>query len=819
MPDDKDRTRTHVVLTKGTMVQHYRILEKIGAGGMGEVYLAEDTKLERRVALKFLPTHLATNDDIRARFVREARTVAKLNHPNIVSIYEVGQYHDRPFYAMELVEGESLKGLVKGKPLPFDTIIEFAIQICQGLGEAHRAGIIHRDIKTANIAVDTRGRVRLLDFGLAAMEGGEKITKSGSTLGTVAYMSPEQISGREVDNRSDLFSLGIVLYELIAGHSPFERDNDGATLRAIVEDNPEPLSRYRSDVSDRLNETVLKLLEKDKELRYQSAEGVIADLKRLSYDSRPSGFVRDSKKSGWRKIYPYATAGVAVLVVLFAYLYFNSGSGETDSDIPVLAVLPFENLGSVEDGYFSEGITDEIRSRLTTLEGVRILSRNAAEKFRNTDKTAREIGAELGADYLLEGTIRWDKSGEVERFRITSQLTEAQNEYQLWSESYSRNLTEIFAVQAEIAGQISQQLGLTLMNPEEIKSAASPTSNLEAYNYYLKGLEVMRKGIFNIGNLREAVDMFDSAIALDSNFALAWAQKARACIEFEFAYKAGKTEYAADGRTAAVKALELNPRLPEGHIALGTYYNLIERDYDRALAEFSRAKSEVSSNADISEAIGIVKMRQGKWLEAIANYEEAAHIDPLNTKRYFWLATCYSLIRDYSRAIEYINRSYTLAPDNDDAVFFKLRVNLLKFGELDAGELPLDKIISKIGIARAVSWEVDVSNVSGLWRFVPEKYLTRSSMEELRSIRNRRSPTVYYMNTAELFRLMGHNDSSRIYLDSARTLLEEITGGKSYNFFSYGALGLIYARLGMNNKAVAAGQKAKEMMAVDDCHW
>jgi serine/threonine protein kinase/Tfp pilus assembly protein PilF len=814
---NSDLTRSHVMLVKGTMVAHYRIVEKIGAGGMGEVYLAEDTRLNRRVALKFLPSHLVSGDEIRSRFVREAQTLAKLNHPNIVSIYDVSEFHGRPYYAMELVEGVSLHRFAHEKPLPMELTIEYAMQICQGLGEAHRAGIVHRDIKASNIIVDSKGRIRILDFGLAAVAGDEGLTRTGSTLGTVSYMSPEQVSGREIDHRSDLFSLGIIIYELIAGRSPFKRDSEGATLKAIIEDLPEPLTRYKSDVPDNLQDIVRKLLEKDKELRYQSAEGVIADLKRLVYDSKSIPESRPRLDSKRPLVYISAFALAALVVA--GYFYLMSPASRTRSDNPVLAVLPFTNLGSDEDHYFSEGITDEIRSRLNTLEGVRILSRNSVEKYRDTDKTPDEMGRELGADYLLEGTIRWDKSSEIERLRITPQLIQTSNNYQLWSRSYERTMTQIFAVQAEIADQISKQLGVTLLESGQHRSDTAPTDNLEAYDYYLRGLEMTRKGIFKTSSLREAISMFDSALALDPNFALAWAQKSKATTEYSFGFLGINDPFTIGAKIAAEKALTLDPHLAEGHIALGTYYNFTESDYEKALAEFDLAEPGSDGNADLSEAIGIVKMRQGKWEEAARKYEEAAHIDPLNTRRYYWLAVCYAEMRDFPRANRYINRSYTLAPDNDDAVFLKLFINLLQYGKIEAGEYKFKDITGLTGVARASSWKLSMSNAFGLWRFLPKQYHTGEMIEEMLSYRNEQAEHKIYFNVGELYRLMDMPEISRVYFDSARTLLSHIVQANPADYHMVAMLAVSYARLGMYDEAEAAGRSAKELMSVDDCHW
>ncbi|MDH4033494.1 MAG: serine/threonine protein kinase, partial [candidate division Zixibacteria bacterium] len=286
-PNDDDKTRTHVVLTKGTMVSHYRIVEKIGAGGMGEVYLAEDTKLSRNVALKFLPTHLCRDEDSRTRFTREAKAAAKLDHPNIVPVYEVGEYNGRPFFAMAHITGEPLRDVVKQGKLSVAEAVSLTQQICEGLHEAHEAGVVHRDIKPGNIIIDSKGKPRLLDFGLATVSGEEKLTQTGSTLGTVGYMAPEQITGGKVDKRSDLFSVGVILYEMLTGRRPFEGDNDAAIIRAITTSTPEPIARFKSGVTGELQQVINKALAKDPALRYQHADGMLADLRRLTVETAP----------------------------------------------------------------------------------------------------------------------------------------------------------------------------------------------------------------------------------------------------------------------------------------------------------------------------------------------------------------------------------------------------------------------------------------------------------------------------------------------------------------------------------------------------
>jgi serine/threonine protein kinase len=410
-----DKTRTFMVLSPGVTVGHYRIIEKIGAGGMGEVFLAKDTRLNRRVALKFLPSHLSDNEDMKARFRREAQAAAKLDHPNIVPVYEVGQFEGRPFIAMAHIEGNPLREVMKEDKLSVSDCIQLIMHICEGLHKAHESGIVHRDIKPGNIIIDSSGRARLLDFGLATVTGEEKLTKTGSTLGTVGYMAPEQILSNQVDCRADLFSAGVILYELITGRRPFTGDNDAAVVKAITDTDPEPIARFKSGVTGELQQIIDKALAKDPSMRYQHADEMLADLKRLGTSSPKP---RKRKTLVW--------VGTAVIAFAAAYLLsgmFRQSPEPAHHEQPVLIVLPFQDLGAADERFFSDGIRDEIGSRLSTVEGMRVISPRSADKYRDTDKDIDEIGRETGADYVLEASIRWDKSGDVDRFRITPKLT------------------------------------------------------------------------------------------------------------------------------------------------------------------------------------------------------------------------------------------------------------------------------------------------------------------------------------------------------------------------------------------------------------
>ena len=817
--DQNEPTGTHVVLTEGAMVPPYRIIRQIGVGGMGEVYLADDTRLNRRVAIKFLPTHLASKEDVKNRFYREAQSVAKLNHPNIVTIHDVSEFHGRPYFVMEHIEGESLHHYAHDEPLPIDKIIEYAIQISQGLGEAHRAGIIHRDIKAANIAIDKKGRARLLDFGLAAVKGDDKLTRTGTTLGTVSYMSPEQVSGREVDHRSDLFSFGIVLYELIAGRTPFKRDSEGATLKAIVEDTPEPLSRYKSDVPERLQQIVSKLLEKDKELRYQSAEDIIADLKRLMYDSQPTAAYNQSFKKKSNKLGLKLGIAGAVILVLATVLTIVSGltgTKETKADsMPMIAVLPFDNLGAAEDEYFADGITEEITSRLAVVEGLGVISRTSANKYKSSNKSLEEIGRELGVDYVLQGTVRWSKIGDRARVRITPQLTQVESDRSLWASNYERELMEVFAVQADIAMQIVDQLGLALLDHERDELQRKLTDNPEAYAYYLKAVSFIRDPDMRQQEARQIIDLLDSALMLDPAFALAYAKKSIThswCAFGLLDALAGEEGHDKLALECAKKAMEIEPGLPEGHLALGIYYNLVNRDYDRALEEFSIAESNLHNNPELFASIAYVHWRQGRFEEAQKNFQKSIELDPLTALHHYSLAECLNFTRDYENALKAIDRAIILQPDRATYYNSKISILLNWHGDLDEIRAVIDgasKYIEPVEIISQGYWQYNLVDIS-----------LDSLISYFETVRVSNSSDVEYYSTMAMT-YMSANQSSLMaaYCDSASRILEDKIKQAPDEYGLRMGMGLAQACLGNYERAIEEGKLAKELMSVSSCHW
>jgi serine/threonine protein kinase/tetratricopeptide (TPR) repeat protein len=650
----------------GRTISHYTILEKLGEGGMGVVYKAEDTKLRRTVALKFLPPALLAADDDRRRFLHEAQASASLSHPNIATVFEVDESDGEPFIALEYIEGPTLADKVKSGPLKLEEALGIAIQISEGLQAAHEKGIVHRDVKCQNIMVTARGQVKILDFGLAKLRGASMVTKAGTTLGTMGYMSPEQLHGEPVDRRTDIWALGVVLYEMIAGRRPFRGDYEDAVAYQITSQQPEPLTALRTGVPMELERIVNKLLQKDRGARYQHLVELLVDLRSIQNGLGTGTLSQQVERPAWfakRRMVLYG--GTAALVVLLGvggvFLYWFDGRDKTGSDLragsaqtphdvkrkPSIAVLPFKNISSdPEQEYFCDGMTEQIITNLSHLQDLNVIARTSIMQFKNSDKPIPEIGTLLGVANVLEGSIR--KSGN--RIRVTAQLIKADDGFHLWAKDYDRELRDVFSVQDDVARAIVAAMKVSLSDQQSAAIAKRYTDNTEAYQFYLKGRFYWNKR--TDADEKRALTLFERAIAIDPTYALAYSGIADAYSVIGNQGFLPAQEAWPRAKAAATKALELDDQIGEAHASLGYVKWMYDMDWTGAENEFRRAVELNPGYATAHYWYSNYLLVFSRFDVAISEIRRAMELDPLSSPIAVGLGLTYNHARQYDRAIE-----------------------------------------------------------------------------------------------------------------------------------------------------------------------
>jgi TolB-like protein len=825
----------------GARIAHFEILGLIGSGGMGEVYRARDPRLGRDVAIKVLPAEFASDPERLKRFEQEARAVAALNHPNILAIFDVGSaplssraegeesaVSREPVHYLvtELLEGESLRERLSSGPLPVRKAIELGVEIANGLAAAHEKGIIHRDLKPGNVFITKDGHVKILDFGLAKLTpsrtGAEQArattvmdaTEAGIVLGTVGYMSPEQIRGHAVDHRTDIFSFGCVLYEMLGGSPPFRRESTADMMAAILKEQPPALAPLRREIPSSLAEIVERCLEKASEERFQSARDLAYALGRTVAETRPVEPPALPVRSRRRLLLGLVAAAVLVvgagaLVVKLRLLAPKAAMAA----VPKIVVLPFENLGLPEDAYFASGMAEEITSRLANVHGLGVISRTSAIQYNQKGKTVKQIGSDLGVDYVLEGSVRFDHGqGKEGRVRITPQLIRVADDTHVWADRYDRVLADVFAIQSEVAESTVKAMGVALLPPEQTKLKEISTNNLEAYDLYLRGLELVGRGE-TCEMLGAALEKFEAAVDRDPRFAQALAMGGSIHLAMYWIECEHGQEHLARGKEMAERAIELRPDLAETHLALGDYFFRGLKDSPRALAEYAIAARIQPSNAWGFMETGFALRFQQKLVEASAVWEKGLELDPRNVHLLHHLAVNYVWAGRYADADRALGRVIALSPQWSWSYAIRARLQVQWHGDVDRAQAILDEASHIAGInstfPNARRW------LALLRRDYPE--VLRLLAEAERQASNDPDELARLsLARGQAQMLAGQPDLARRSYEAARAELEKKIAQEPNDADSHSSLGVAYGGLGRRADAVREAKLGCDLMPVSN---
>ncbi|HSP54215.1 MAG TPA: protein kinase [Dehalococcoidia bacterium] len=808
-----------MTLSAGTRLGPYEILAPIGAGGMGEVYRARDSKLKREVAIKVLPQSLAADPDALARFEREALAVAALSHPNILAIHDFGTHEGTVYAVMELLVGQTLRDRLEAGPILPKQAVDYALQVARGLSAAHEEGIVHRDLKPENLFVTKDGHLKILDFGLAkrvvtSLPGEEATgptvplhTVPGTVMGTVTYMSPEQVKGLAVDRRSDIFSFGAVLYEMLSGRKAFKRDTASETIAAILKEEPPELTEPGRNIPPALDHIVRHCLEKDRDNRFQSARDVAFALSEASAPTTSDAELAAAPAGKNRAL--IAIAAVVVLAAAGVFLLQQAHRGES---VKRVAVLPFENLGAPEDDYFADGIADAVRGKLTSLRGVQVIARGSSTPYKKTTKTPEQIARELDLDYLLTATVRWQKGGgAASRVEVSPELVAVSgtgSPTSKWQEAFDASLTDVFQVQSEIASKVTQALGVALGVGEEKRLSEKPTENLAAYDAYLKGEEGSKAmTAADPPSLRKALGFYEQAVALDPNFAQAWARVSMAN-SFLYSNSTPTPPLAERAKQAGEKAVALAPNRPEGYQALGNYQRMVVVDPSGALEQYAKAQRLVPSNAEILSEVAFTEQQLGSWDASLEHLRQAERLDPRSVSTLRRLGLSLLHLRRYPEAREAFDRGLALAPANLVLIDRKAETFLAE-GDLASARAMLKAVPKEVEPTALVAylanyddlvWVLDEGQRELLLRLTPSAFDDDKGG--------------WSLCLTQAYALRGDAANVRTYAEEARKAYEEQLRAAPNDAQRHVLLGLSLAYLGRKEEAIREGQRGVALLPV-----
>ncbi len=810
----------------GTTISHYSIMEKLGEGGMGVVYMARDTRLDRLVALKFLPHHLTSSEAEQSRFLQEAKAAAALNHPNVCSVIDIQEAHGQQFIVMEYVDGVTLRE--KAPVAKLDEAIGYAVQMGEALQAAHAKGIVHRDVKSENFMVTADGRIKVMDFGLAKLKGTLRLTKESSTLGTLAYMAPEQVRGEEADARSDIFSFGVVVFEMLTGKLPFRGEHDAAIMYSILNEQADIIEKYRQDAPADLDRIIRRALEKDPSDRYQHVDDMVSELRRVQKQlhgvvksGSPGAQPRSRSKPKFistRKV----IWGVVALIVLGSavVVFLLKVPFQPDSRAPVrkmIVVLPFDNLGNSDNEYFADGLTEEITSKLSGLSGLSVIARQSAIQYKKTTKSVQQIGQELGVSYILQGTVRWEKVDGSEHVRVTPQLIDVNEGTQIWSQASEEILSSSFKLQSKIAESVVQAMDIKLVRSEKRTLAADITTNAEAYNYYLRGITYSHKS-FNEVDYRFAEQMLMKATELDPYFGRAYAELSLVHSSIYWEYFDHTESRVLKAKQAAEKSLEVAPDKIEGHIAMGWYYYLCKLDYSNALSEFYYVLKSQPNNAEGYSGVALIFRRQGKMQESFDYLRRGLEFSPRDQTMYGNIVSTLVLLREYNQTDQYLRTAITLAPEWRELYTTEAWVYLLQSGNVEKARSVLQHA-NQQNIQVETGYDVLVPIIVEIADSNYDK-----ALELVHNMKTNVCDYQFYyiprpLLLAEIYRLKNNRTAELASYDSARVMLWSKLKEFPNDARMHSSLGIVYAGLGEKEKAIREGERGVELLPVSKEAW